>query len=648
MDSRIYWAAKPSDEIGDEIKQKFMEYKKWLVDTGHAYKMQASFNTYYGFGSDGSFGIDTFSDGKSRIQVNHYKNLLNRLYNLCTQAKLSWQTRARNSDSRSQIQSDFAKGLLEFYQDEKGLSRHAAQAVEMALVLFESFIHLPWDMTKGEDVRPLADGSILKKGDQDIQVFTPYKVARSRTATTLPWYIIEMTGNRFELAALYPQFESEILAAPRPDQSSIRYDRLYSPYNQMRVVQEDDSILFYVFYHPKTPALPQGRQTTVIGDAVVEDSPLKYQKVPVVRMAAGQILSEVVGDSPASSLVSLQEALDRLFGAVVTNNLNGAIHNIYSPDPNLSISKINDGMNLITATQAPTAVSMVGSSPETYKLIDSLIQNQQLLSGVNSTARGVPESNAKTAGGQSLMIAMAIQSISDLQANYAKAASEIGTIIINNLQTFASQPMLAYIGGSSRKAYVKEFTNEDIAEVDRVSVDLGNPLLQTVGGRFDLIQTWMQMGMVKDPAKVVEFLRTGESDSLTEDQFKDSVLIRSENEMLKKGEVPPVLVTDLHPQHIIEHKSVLNDPESRLDPKVFGVVSEHLQAHIDAYKTMSPDLAAILGLAPLPSMQQPPAPDAPGPKVAGEPLPDTPEGTPEQISQGYDDAMNQLPQQEGM
>jgi hypothetical protein len=637
-----YWAKAPKNELAGEVTNQYTAYKKWLNDSGHGFKIQKSYDTYYGFSSQGAFGVDTGADGKSRIQVNHYKNLIQRLHNLCTQAKLNWQTRARNSDSKSQLQSDFAKGLLEWYQDERHLDKDLKEAVEMSLVMFEAFIYLPWDATKGESVRPDENGKVLMTGDQTTQVINPFQVARPRKTTSDPWYIIELHGNKHDLAALYPEFTDVILNAPSPDVSTLDNDHLSSPYNSNTMEDDDDTIAYYVFYHPRTPALPNGRQALIVGDVVVEDGPLQYQKVPVVRLAAGKVLNEVVGDSPASSLVSLQEALDRLFSAVTTNNLNGSVQNIYSSDPNTNIKKINEGMNLITGANPPQALSLVASSPETYKFIDSLIQNQQLLSGVNSTARGQPETNAKTAGGQSLMIAMAIQSISDLQASYATAASEMGTIIINNLQSFASQPMLAYIGGASRKAYVKSFTSEDIVEVDRVSVDLGNPILQTVGGRFDLIQEWTKMGILQDPVKAVEFLRTGQVDSLTEDKFKDSILIRSENEMLKKGEVPPVMVTDMHPAHILQHKEVLNDPDSRNDPNVTTATTQHLMDHIAAYKTIDPDLAAILGLQPLPSMQAGPAPQTSSPEVEGQNIPNTPQGTPPEIAQDFETTMNNI------
>ena len=158
------------------------------------------------------------------------------------------------------------------------------------------------------------------------------------------------------------------------------------------------------------------------------------------------------------------------------------------------------------------------------------------------------------------------------------------------------------------------------------------------------------MGVLKDPKLIIEFMRTGQVDSLTEDQFKDSILIRSENEMMLRGEAPMVMNTDNHPQHILEHKDIASDPEIRNNPQLMEILSQHLIDHLDANKNMDIDLAAVLGLQPLPSQQQqlqppPGKPNIPGndpnqvelPAEQGQlpeeaRLPNVPKGTPAQFS----------------
>jgi hypothetical protein len=646
MEIKRYWALSSTNDIAQEINDKMVEYRRFLYDSGYSYKLQTAYDAYYG-NKSGAFGIETLDNGKSKIQANHLKSLIQRLHNLCTQAKLSWQTRARNSDAKSQIQADFGKGLLEYYGDSRNLNRVLKRAVETSLVMFESFIFAPWDFNAGEDIRPDESGRPIRQGDQSFKVLHAFNVARPQMDTENPWYIIETTQNRYDLAAQYPEFQEQILGASMPIRDSAINDYLVTPFNTIDVEQDEDHVTIHYLFHPRTSAVPEGRETLVCNNTVLYDRALMYSKLPVVRISAGDIIDAVVGDSPNSSLISLQDGFDRLLSAVSTNNLNGAVQNIYSQDPNISLQKINEGMNLIKATAEPKAIAMVNSAKETYNLLTEYVNHMQLLSGVNATARGNPEESVSTAGGQALMIAQAIQFVSDLQASYAQAASELGTIIIKNLQKFASEPRLAYIGGISKKAYVKQFTSEDLADIDRVSVDLGDPMTQTIAGRWELVQQWVQMSMIKDPAKMIEFLRTGQADSLTEDQFKDSILIREENEQLKRGEVPLVLMTDLHPQHILEHKQCLSDPVARMDPQVNQAVLEHIQAHIEAYKSIDQDLAAILGLPPLPSMMQPPPvmeANSDIPSVNGQPLPNVPEETPPQVEQTYNQFAEQASQ----
>jgi hypothetical protein len=175
-----------------------------------------------------------------------------------------------------------------------------------------------------------------------------------------------------------------------------------------------------------------------------------------------------------------------------------------------------------------------------------------------------------------------------------------------------------------------------------------------MAGRMEMVNNMMQMGVLKDPVKIVEFMRTGQTDSLTEDTFKDSVLIRSENEMLLRGENPIVMNTDNHPQHILEHKELASDPSLRNNPALMQALNQHQLDHIEAMKSLDPDVAAIIGLPPLPSQAQaltPPPGDPSIPAIPGndpnqlslppEPgqlpveqrLPSLPDGVPSQFQQ---------------
>jgi hypothetical protein len=201
--------------------------------------------------------------------------------------------------------------------------------------------------------------------------------------------------------------------------------------------------------------------------------------------------------------------------------------------------------------------------------------------------------------------------------------------------------MLVAIGGLSRKSYIREFQAKDIMNVERVTVDLGDPIAQTTAGRWEMIQGWRQNGSIT-PRQEVEFLRTGQFDSILEDKFRDAVLVRSENEMLRKGEAPVVIMTDDHPYHVIEHNKLLNDPEARYSPELVQAITQHMMEHKVAAQTMDPALQALLaGQMPPPPMPAPmpgaPMPPEQMPVGAQEnaQLPPVPEGTPPESAEPY-------------
>lgn len=628
--TKQYFAKAPISEIANEIHSKFKEYESWLESSGYAAKVQSLYNSYYAF-SEGGFGLQyTENNTKAKVKVNHFKSLIQRLHSLTTQAKLVYVPRSRNSDSKSQLEADFAKGLLEFFADEKDMNGVISEMVERGLVMLDSFVYAPWREDEGEVI---AQGDQLKEirnGDQSFKVLSRFDVATHTKLKNSPYHIVREQVNRFDLASIYPEQADYILSLTAENTER----KLITPFNTE--TEDDDLIEILTLIHDRTPSLNTGRLTVIAGREVLRDTALPYKTIPIVHFKPSQVLETVVGDSPATSLISMQQVIDKLWSAVTTNNLHYSQQNLWAPT-DIEIDRISEGYNQIKSPTKPEAINLVQSSPETYKLIDSLQNNEQIISGINATARGTPEASLKSGTSLSLMLAVAVQFADSIQKEYARCSSDLATIVIHNLQKFATEPRLAYIGGLSKKSYVKEFKNTDVINIDRVSVDIGNPLTQNIAGRYELMQQWMQYGIVKDPKKLIEFMRTGQIDSVTEDDFKDSVLVREENERLRKGELPPVALYDRHDIHILEHKTLTNDFAIRENPEVINNINAHIQEHLDQIKSIDPDLAAILGIQPLPSQSNPVPPN--DPELNGQNLPPVPEQTPPQFQQAYNDSV---------
>lgn len=645
----LYWAAE-KDDIASQINAKFDSYLLWLHTSGQGARIQRSYDQYYGFNKIGGYGLDSSDDILSHVTVPHYKNLLSRIHSMTVQAKLSFQPKAINSDSKTELQADLAKGLLEYENNDKDMGLVTSKMVEQSLVMFGSYVYAPWDKSKGAPIRPNAKGKMIFEGDQTFFNLSSFEVAKSTSEAKSPWYIVETRANRYDLIAEHPEHRDHILSMG----SMINPYQLTTPYSNTGTEQDQDYVLIRTLLHDKTPALKTGRITVICGSEVLSDDVFTYKKMPVVYMSAASVMGEPgTADSPASSIIGLQEVLDKVYSAQVTNVLNGCVANLYTTDPNLTITQINKGQNLILASAPPTAVSLIGQSPEATNLINDIINQETLLSGLNNTAKGDPEASLKSGTSLSLVLSTAIQYIAPLQQSYARAVADIGTIVIKNLQTFCQVERTAFIAGVSGKSAAKAFKASDIIDIDRITIDLGNPVTQTMAGRMELLQTMIQMNAI--PAdKIDDFLRTGNLASLTEDAFSASIYVKEENEMLRRGKAPVAFIYDNHPAHIDDHLSLINSEEVRNNPEMLQMVLTHVQEHKDLWKSLPPEDAQMIvhiepwpmpmpEQGPPPPDQGPPPPGGPGPqgngpapKVMGASLP-TGNNIPEGFSEGYDE-----------
>lgn len=633
-----YWAAKPVDQIAAAIEDKFDGYKKWGQSTGYFDRITTTYDAFYGLNSNGTLRITRNDKKVAEINVNHFRSLIKRLHILVTENKLQIQPKAKNSDAKSQIESDLAKGIVEYYGDEKNMNGVLSDSVLGALIQMERHVHAPWSVSEGYELS--VDGAeVIKSGDQAFETYSPLDVAKSTTAKDSPFFIIRKKVNRYDEAALNPTFKDEILGSTL---NQDQYDR--SRTQSLDVKQDDeDSCYKFILYHARTPAMPSGRHVEVIAGNVLFDRKLKYDKVPLFTITAGDVLDTVFGDSPAIDLLPLQEGLNALFSGTLTNNLNNSVQLIYSADPNLTLTKLSDGQTLVSAASPPSALNLTGSSSENFKMIDLLISSLQLLSGVNDTARGNPAASLKSGSALTVMVAAAIQYVNALQKNYARISGDVASCLISNIQIFQTEEMTAYITGVSRKGQIKKFKAKDLMNVARVSCDLGNPMTSSFAGRANLIADWQQYGILKDPKQIISFLRTGELDQTTENAFSDAILIREENELIRKGMTPTVLITDNHAEHIVDHKGVMSSPEARENPAVLEAWLAHVQEHIDTMRMVPPDLAAILSGQPLPPVQ-PASPANPAqPEVNGVNMPNVPPNSPQSVQENFQQTLNAVP-----
>ena len=636
-----YFASKPMAEIGADLEKLVEEYYSDLETSGLFSLLRKSYRAYYGIDSDYASLFDfksirpTGEQGElSKININHYRNLITHLLVMATAQRPAMEARATNTDYKSMSQTILAQGILEYYLREKRLERYLKEAVEQSLVFGEGFLSLRWDAHKGEQfgVDP-ETGAVRYDGDIVYKVHSPLDVIRDklRAWDEQQWIVLRTYVNRFDLIAKYPEYAQKLGELGGREE-------LMSSY--ARAVTEDDKVnqdvAVYEFYHLKSEALPNGRHVLFCSsDVVLFDGPLPYRDLPVYRVASSDLLGSAFGYSHTFDLLPIQEAVNSLHSTALTNNASFGVQNIVIPKgADISVQNLAGGLNLIEEDAKLGQIrplQLTATAPETYNYMDKLERTMETLSGVNQVSRGDPQASLKSGAALALVASQAIQFNSGLAQAYNMLLEQVGTATINLLRDYAKVPRIAMIAGKFNKSYMKEFTGDDLSQINRVVVDAASAISKTTAGRVEMANQLLQSGMIKTPDEYISVINTGRIEPLIEGQQAELMTIRRENELLREGQAPVAMVTDDHRLHIVEHKSVTADPDARNEPGVVQNTTAHIQEHIDMLRNSDPDLLMLLGQQPLQPMGMPQG-QMPMDQGQGQPMP--PEGLPQTLDTG--------------
>lgn len=628
-----YFANLPKDKIGEELWQRKEDYYKHLKHSGRLDLYRRIYDQYYRAYRSGGKIYYTGEEGEyTNIDVNDFRNILLHLNVLTTDQEPSFEPRASNTDTKSMAQTILAKGLLDYYLDVKEMQRYMELAGESAIAYGDGYVGLDWNATSGEEYAVDEKGNIIREGDLEGAYYPPIDVIIDPTrpsALNHDWRMTRRFVNKYLIAAKYAPEPDEKKKGKKKEEESQELKMLRDGILDLEGVGEmeresifhrkkfeaasSDLIPVYTFYHAKNEAIPQGRMVRFVAShLILSDGPLPFEGIPLFRMAPAEQEGTPFGYTIAFDLLPLQEAIDRLCSVVLTNQATFGVGNILIPDgSNLTYSQLADGLNALgwnpKATNGfkPEALNLTNTPAEVFRMIEMLRAIMQTLSGVNSVARGEPESSLKSGSALALVQSMAIKFNSGLQRSYAKLASSVGTGIIKILQDYARSKRVAAIAGKSNRQYMRYWTGKDLDKITRVVVDLGNPLMRTTAGRVNLADTLLGAGKIESGEQYIQVLTTGKLEPLTEGKTSELMNIRAENEALSEGKEVEAVKTDAHALHIQEHKTVLASPEARLDPDILEPTLAHIDKHIALLGTTDPNLLLILGQQPLPPSPEP-------------------------------------------
>lgn len=609
----MYWANEEPTKLLQSLTERIDQYYNYIFVTvlpmwrqSYVYYNQAAFTS-------GQLQIAGANNEYVKMGVNHYRNLIEHAVTMALSQRPAWEPRAINSDSESQKQTIIARGLLDYYMREKRLERILKQTMIYASMYGEGFITVGWNATDGEVYATDPETKIEQKsGDIEYNTYGPIDVVRSCGlfgSADSKWYIVRDHVNKWDLVAKWAKGDNADKIKSAIMGSNREWDPKSTIFSQKgAAVYDPDMTEVFKFYHDRTDSVPDGRYTMFVRDVVLQDGPLPSRKMPVYRMAPSELESTPFGYTANFDLLSIQQMLDILYSTLSTQQAAFGIQSIVSPrQANTTISEVRDGMKLVEYDPSdgppPQGLNLLADSPSTYNFITMLERVMETLSGVNSVARGNPESSLKSGAALALVQSMAVQFMMGLQASYVQLLEDVGTATISDLRDYAAVPRVAMIAGKGNRPSMLEFSSKDLSTINRVQVDAGNPMMKTVAGKTELATMMLQNQLISTPDELLQVIQTGNLDPLVEGKTNELLGLRRENEQLQTGEPVIVLFTDNHALHIQEHKCLLSDPIARSNPDIVNSVTQHIQQHLDIMR--DPNYADVLALLGQQSLAQP-------------------------------------------
>lgn len=618
----VYFAARSPEECAAVLMQKSESFYKTLNSNKYLDKLYNMYRYYYGthYENANSSGHQVSFSGEqgelTQLPVNHFRNLARNIVNMITANRPILEARAINTDYKSLSQTYLANGILDYYMREKGLEDVVNDAVEMALILGAAFVKMSWNSMKGEAYETDDNGKPLLNGEMEYSLLSPLDVVVDGTKERWDneWIITRTYINRYNLIAKYPQYHKEIMNLSSKNNASNTRLGVFSNDNT-------DDVPVYEFFHKVTEAMEEGRYMLYLSDDVVlMDGPLPYRDIPIYRLSPSNIMGTPYGYTDMFDVYPIQEMMNSIYSGIASNQNNFLVQSLFvKRGSDIVTESLSGGMNIIEGNEQPQSINFTNTPEEAFKFLEVLKNDAETLVGVNSVTRGNPEASLRSGTALALVQSMSIQFQSGFQRQYVKFLEDVGSSLIEILKDYASAPKMIAIVGKNKAPLLKQFTGDMIKDVQRVVVDVGNPLSRTIAGRVEMADHLAQMKLIQNPQQYMMVIETGRLDSMYEGDMSDLLNIKRENELMLEGEEVFANILDRHRMHISEHRAVVNDPDLRANPELYNRAMNHIQEHINMLRTVDPDLLKLVGEEPLMNPMQPQSVQPVGPD--GQPLP---------------------------
>jgi len=210
--AREYWAAKPDDQLGQELGTTIRDFYGVLCSSRHYQVIRQLYLAYYGYTPDAQMKLSShvqFSGRQGEVvltSLNKFRQLVSHVTTLVTAQRPAYKPIALEKDARTREATEKAKAALEFDMKTLGGETELYRAAERANALTMGGVFVQWDPKAGPVAAVDQKGKILNRtGQNQYHALGPLDIVRPMGChwSKAQWLCARVFENKYDLAARF-------------------------------------------------------------------------------------------------------------------------------------------------------------------------------------------------------------------------------------------------------------------------------------------------------------------------------------------------------------------------------------------------------------------------------------------------------------